>query len=168
MIHGAFATRTNPYRHVVSICCLVALLLAAGSCDRLERALGEHGDDAEQPTSQPEKVVEVEGNQEPGAKPITGEVVVAQSFTGKWRTAWGPVELVQDGAKLSGSYSGKFRGTLTGKVTGPDADVVWKQTNGERGKAHFTLSDDGNSFTGTWGSGSSHTNGGAWNGKRID
>lgn len=92
--------------------------------------------------------------------------VTAQSFTGNWSTAWGPVSLTQNGDSISGNYSGKFTGVLNGTAKDGVADITWKQTNGEHGKARFTLASDGNSFKGTWGSGASFTNGGKWNGTR--
>lgn len=88
------------------------------------------------------------------------------SFTGTWKTPWGPVKLVQTGKRLSGSYTGSFTGTLEGTVEDGVANVSWTQTNGEHGRARFTLSSDGNSFKGTWGSNASASNGGPWNGER--
>lgn len=90
----------------------------------------------------------------------------AKNFGGTWNTAWGRVTLAQSGSGLSGDYSGQFSGKLAGSVDGNVATLTWTQTNGENGKAKFTLASDGDSFKGTWGSGSSSTNGGAWNGKR--
>ena len=78
----------------------------------------------------------------------------AKNFGGTWNTAWGRVTLTQTGSSVSG------------QVDGSAASITWTQTNGESGKAKFTLSADGDSFTGTWGSGASSTNGAAWNGKR--
>lgn len=90
----------------------------------------------------------------------------AKNFGGTWTTAWGRVTLTQTGSSLTGQYSGQFTGKLDGSVDGSVATLTWTQTNGENGKAKFTLASDGDSFTGTWGSGASATNGGAWNGKR--
>jgi len=90
----------------------------------------------------------------------------AKNFGGTWNTAWGRVTLTQTGSSVSGSYSGQYTGNLDGQVDGSAASITWTQTNGESGKAKFKLSADGDSFTGTWGSGASSTNGGAWNGKR--
>lgn len=90
----------------------------------------------------------------------------AKSFTGSWDTAWGKVTLVQSGSAVTGDYSGQFKGKLAGDAEGNVATLTWTQTNGETGKAKFTLSADGESFAGTWGSGASASNGGVWNGKR--
>ena len=88
------------------------------------------------------------------------------TYTGTWKTPWGPVKLVQTGKQLSGSYTGSFTGTLEGTVEDGVADVGWTQTNGEHGRARFTIAADGESFKGTWGSNASATNGGPWNGER--
>lgn len=96
-----------------------------------------------------------------------GLLFAAAGFTGTWNTAWGPVEMRQTGAKVVGTYAGKFPGRLEGAVEGRTLAFEWIGDNGERGRGAFVLSDDGNSFTGTWGSGASTTNGGPWNGTRV-
>lgn len=141
---------------------LVAALILGAGCNKLLGNRGETNDES----GEAEKSVTVGGDKSPDPKPVSG--AIESNFTGSWKTGWGPVVLAQEGTKLSGSYSGKFRGTLKGAVDGNEADVTWTQTNGEHGKALFTLSADGSSFKGTWGSGSSHTNGGSWNGTRSD
>jgi hypothetical protein len=92
----------------------------------------------------------------------------AQSFSGTWKTAWGPVTLAQVGNKVTGRYAGRFTGKIEGEHDGSSLRLTWIQTNGERGKAVFVLSPGGDRFTGTWGSGASSTNGGAWNGTRTN
>ncbi|MBW2529219.1 MAG: hypothetical protein JRI23_33895 [Deltaproteobacteria bacterium] len=139
----------------------VALVGCGAGCDMLKKR-GSKDEDPDPVVV--DKATAVGGAQEDEAKPI--EVESADSFTGTWTTGWGPVTLTQQGDKLTGSYSGQFRGTLSGTVDGNVADLAWVQTNGERGRAKFTLSADGNSFTGTWGAYSSSAGGGSWNGKR--
>ncbi len=100
-----------------------------------------------------------------GPEPATAANAAA-TFSGTWDTPWGPVAMTQSGTEVSGSYTGPFTGTLQGTVTGNVLDATWVQTNGERGKARLSLASDGSRFTGTWGGGSSATNGGPWNGTR--
>lgn len=102
---------------------------------------------------------------EPVASPTEGTSAAA-SFAGSWDTAWGKVTLTQTGGAVAGQYVGQFTGNVSGQVEGNVATLTWTQTNGENGRAKFTLSADGQRFTGTWGSGASATNGGPWNGKR--
>lgn len=96
-----------------------------------------------------------------------GLLFAAGSFTGNWNTAWGPVKMTQTGTKVVGTYGGKFPGRLQGSVNGRKLTFEWIGDNGEQGRGAFVLSDDGNSFVGTWGSGTSDSNGGAWNGTRV-
>lgn len=96
-----------------------------------------------------------------------GLLLAEASFTGTWNTAWGPVEMKQTGARVEGTYGGKFPGRLQGSVEGRKLSFEWIGDNGEQGKGVFVLSDDGTSFVGTWGSGASDSNGGPWNGARV-
>jgi hypothetical protein len=132
---------------------------AITGCDKLE---GLTGKDKEAKT---EKAAE---ESEPEEQPNEGlaQGIASASYTGTWKTPWGPVTMVQKGSTITGSYTGPFTGSLKGTVEGKVAEVTWRQTNGEHGKARFTISDDGDSFKGTWGSFSSATNGGPWNGTR--
>ena len=43
---------------------------------------------------------------------------------------------------------------------------TWSDQQGGRGGIALTFSEDGRSFTGTWGNGTSTSNGGAWTGTR--
>lgn len=130
---------------------LVACSLLA--CDKLRG--GDEGSD------------EKEAAEEPAEEPAGEPARTIGSFTGTWTTPWGPVKLVQTGQRISGTYSGAFTGTLEGTVDDGVADVSWTQTNGEHGRARFTIDSDGSSFKGTWGSNASATNGGPWNGERT-
>jgi hypothetical protein len=104
---------------------------------------------------------------EPAAPAADTPTTATQTdFSGSWKTGWGPVTLTQSGSSVTGSYSGKFTGKLDGTANGNVAELTWTQTNGEHGKARFTLASDGDSFKGTWGANSSYTNGGSWNGTR--
>jgi len=102
----------------------------------------------------------------PSAAPAEKPAAEVKTFSGTWTTAWGRLTLTQTGGAISGDYAGQFTGKVAGSVEGNVATLTWTQTNGETGKCKFTLAADGESFTGTWGSGASTANGGPWNGKR--
>ncbi len=87
-------------------------------------------------------------------------------FTGSWDTNWGTVELTQIDAKVTGSYSGPFNGTIEGDVMGSALSFKWFQPNGQWGKGVFTLGADGNSFTGSWGTGEAEPSD-DWSGTRA-
>ena len=92
-----------------------------------------------------------------------------ENFTGDWETAWGPVSLVQKGNEVLGTYAGDlFPGKLSGVVKGNVLSFTWTGDNNEVGKGVFILSADGQSFKGTWGGGGSETDGGQWNGTRVE
>jgi len=129
------------------------IALAAGSllgCDKLGSKKG----------SDPANESEEDAVEEPARD------VQTASFTGTWRTPWGPVTMVQTGERVSGSYSGSFTGSLEGTAKDGVAEVSWTQANGEHGRARFAIAGDGKSFNGTWGSNASATDGGPWNGTR--
>ncbi|MEQ9319769.1 MAG: hypothetical protein RIF41_11465 [Polyangiaceae bacterium] len=129
---------------------IVMMAGAVWGCDKLR------GGDAE----------ETGGGSDAEEEPAEEPAKDGATYTGTWKTPWGPVKLVQTGKQLSGSYTGSFTGTLEGTVEDGVADVGWTQTNGEHGRARFTIAADGESFKGTWGSNASATNGGPWNGER--
>ena len=88
-------------------------------------------------------------------------------FAGEWETNWGDLVIESSEEKLTGSYSGKFTGTIEGSVKDDGTfHFVWKQKNAEWGSGVFTLSEDGKKLDGTWGGAESETNGGAWTGTR--
>lgn len=73
--------------------------------------------------------------------------VLAQTFSGSWDTNMGAMQLQQSGSSLSGTYSGA--GQVTGTVNGTYAQGTY--VNGAyHGDFEFTLSADGNSFSGRW------------------
>lgn len=89
------------------------------------------------------------------------------SFTGTWKTSWGPVTLSQAGNKVSGTYTGSFSGKIEGDVEGNRLKFKWVQPNGEWGKGYFDMASDGKSFKGKWGGYESDNDGGAWDGTKI-
>ncbi len=95
------------------------------------------------------------------------------SFTGRWNaTAQGSgytMMLNQNGNAVSGSYtsddgsSGQIDGTLRGNVL----RFTWRQTDGLGGAGKFALSDDANSFRGSFTlSDNPDVSEGSWNGRR--
>jgi hypothetical protein len=91
----------------------------------------------------------------------------AVSFTGRWNTNWGPMEMTQKAIQVMGHYTGQFKGIIDGTASGRRLDFTWSQPDGEHGRGHFVLSDDGNSFDGTWGMNNSDSDGGNWTGTRV-
>lgn len=92
------------------------------------------------------------------------------TWAGKWDTTWGPLELTQDGTRVTGSYAYKgVRGTLTGSMDQNYLRLDWSESEGGAGsgKGLFVMGADGRSFSGSWGSGASDSSGGSWNGTRI-
>jgi hypothetical protein len=94
----------------------------------------------------------------------------AGNFSGQWNTDYGPMSLIQNGNSVTGTYQNIFlnvTGTIAGLVSGSVLNANWSDSSGS-GSLAFTLSADGNSFTGSWkrltGSGDS---GGNWNGTRA-
>ncbi len=90
-------------------------------------------------------------------------------LSGSWSTDWGALQLSQSGSTVTGTYthdSGKIIGTLSGHtLTGTWSEAPSYAGDQDSGKFVWTISDDFNSFTGTWGYGSSST-GGGWSGTR--
>jgi hypothetical protein len=156
------------------LACTVALSLGIAGCNKKSSSddddnddNDDNNDDTEEPRASKKKKSSSDDKSIMGDKDKK-KVVAGTTFTGTWQTPWGKVTLVHAGSKVSGAYSGKFTGSLDGQATDGVVTLTWIQTNGERGKARLTLAKDGRSFTGTWGSRTSSTNGGAWNGKRLN
>jgi hypothetical protein len=94
------------------------------------------------------------------------------SFTGLWRTSFGPMRLVAEGAEVCGHYHLGGTASIRGTVEGRKLAFAYVQPDGERGHGTFELAGDGRSFTGQWsvaekGRGSGAP-GGTWRGDRIE
>jgi hypothetical protein len=98
---------------------------------------------------------------------ISVAVMAAPDFTGTWSTSWGAVVLKQDEDKVTGTYGGPTPGRISGVVKENVLYFNWAGNGGGKGRGTFRLSQDGNSFKGTWGMGTSNSGGGTWNGTRT-
>jgi hypothetical protein len=114
-----------------------------------------------------------------------GQVAAAQtmSFAGTWSSIFSggqnqaghagnaPVTLTvtQVGNRVTGNYGptpggpSSPPGNITGVINGATIDGTWQDTTSSSGTFHLVLSADGNSFNGTWASGSLS---GTWMGTR--
>jgi hypothetical protein len=89
------------------------------------------------------------------------------SFTGKWNTNWGPMDITQKGSQVMGHYTGQYKGIIEGTVSGNRLDFTWSQPDGQFGKGYFIISSDGSSINGAWGMKDSDSDGGPWTGTRV-
>jgi len=93
--------------------------------------------------------------------------------TGAWNTNFNKMSLRQTGFNVSGEYdfnNGKLLGVIFGDtMTGTWYQDVDKDGNYETsGKFNFVFSRDGTTFKGNWGYGNSFSNGGLWNGTKVE
>lgn len=90
-------------------------------------------------------------------------------YTGSWSTDWGAMELLQEGSKVTGTYthdSGKVSGTLAdGVFVGKWSEYPSYSEPGDAGDMVFYFTKDCSSFSGTWHYGV-HTTGG-WSGTWV-
>lgn len=80
------------------------------------------------------------------------------SFTGSYNSTWGKADFTQTGNNVSVKYA---RGTMTCTAAGNALDCDWDEGPGGKGKAKL-VKETGGAIRGTWGNGTSATNGGAW------
>lgn len=102
---------------------------------------------------------------EPAATPAATPTATAEekieSFKGTYVTNWGKAKCTQVKRNVNCLYAGKS-GSLDCKVVGEkDLECDWEEP-GLSGRAKLTKKDDGR-LVGTWGNGSSMSNGGGWN-----
>ena len=67
----------------------------------------------------------------------------AASFARTWETDFGPLRLVQNGARVTGEYASGGPSTLLGTVEGRTLTFTWSEQSGAAGEGTFTLSPDG-------------------------
>ncbi|MBP7866428.1 MAG: hypothetical protein KA419_10795 [Acidobacteria bacterium] len=84
----------------------------------------------------------------PLPSPPPGEA--APGFEGRWDTTYGPMTLVRDGDRVTGSYVfGEARCTLEGTVEKGKFVFTYREPSAS-GEGWFALSADGTSFAGQW------------------
>lgn len=94
-------------------------------------------------------------------------------WVGQWRTNWGTLDLVQDGAKILGSFSYKWEGEervgiLVGKPNGNYLDFKWSEQKGaDKGRGTLVIAEDGSKFSGHYGYDESCDDAGPWSGIRV-
>ena len=111
--------------------------------------------------------------------PPVGAMPAGVTWTGQWSTTFGPLKLQQgntgvEGADVVGVYSYTIKGSgvsgvVAGVMNGNELKIVWveERSSGKYvGKGRYIMLPNGRAFQGTWGSDSSFTNGGGWNGSR--
>ena len=76
------------------------------------------------------------------------------TWTGVWDTDWGTMELTQSDGSVTGTYEhdqGQIQGTVQGnKLIGTWSEYPSYAPPDDAGDFEFTLSPDGNSFSGRW------------------
>ncbi len=102
-------------------------------------------------------------------KPSSG---AGTGFAGSWDAEADGVAyriaLSQKGSSVNGRYKGAdgSAGSISGRMKGGVLRFSWKQNDGQRGSGQFTLSADGQSFTGSYRLANKPNMGGTWNGTR--
>ena len=100
--------------------------------------------------------------------PVRGTASL-QNFAGKWKTNWGMMILDAGG---NGTYThdkGRIKGIVHGRVlTGTWSEAPSYKPPKDAGDVEFTLSADGNSFTGKWRYGHSGSWHYDWQGERVE
>lgn len=95
----------------------------------------------------------------------------AGQFGGSWESQWGGgravLDLIQSGTQVSGTYTGTSQGTVAGRLAGNFLIGNWTgSAPDDHGSFSLYFSEDGKTFNGTWGTGTSRNNGGPWVGAR--
>ncbi len=96
------------------------------------------------------------------------------SFTGKWSTNWGEMDLVQSGPSVTGNYTFD-EGRINGTVSGGTMSGWWSENASENayqppenaGDAIFNMSSDCNNLSGVWRYGSEGEFAGGWVASRM-
>lgn len=112
---------------------------------------------------------------EPDGKPMLGSTQPPQEvlpWTGVWESGqWGTMELMQSGNTVTGVYEwddGKIEGTVSSNMLrGTWSESPTYAPQNDAGDFEFTLSADGNSFTGHWRYGSESDWEGDWTAEKI-
>jgi hypothetical protein len=86
-------------------------------------------------------------------------------WAGLWQTDFGLMKLNQTGAAVSGHYGSGLVHSIKGSVNGKTFSGIWTEGTAT-GKAVFTISADGSTFTGKYGRGAEPVTS-AWSGKNL-
>jgi hypothetical protein len=97
--------------------------------------------------------------------PNCSSFAASSDFTGLWSTDRGPITLVQDSLDVTGSYLPAGNIINTTSIANSSFAFSWQDSTG-LGSGTFSLSSDGNSFTGTYNKSASAVNN-PWNGMRT-
>ncbi len=89
-----------------------------------------------------------------------------RSFAGRWSATFGELTLEVRGNRVMGHYP-QSEGMIEGTLIGDRLTFTWTEHGTSGGTGWFVLSDDGESFTGKWGTGSEEPNK-EWTGKRLN
>jgi hypothetical protein len=87
-------------------------------------------------------------------------------ITGAFDSNYGPVHLERSGDRIAGSYECCGGGVIRGVIRGDELRYTWSQP-GASGRGRWQIADGGAQLIGTWGSGDSESDGGAWNLSRV-
>ncbi len=101
-----------------------------------------------------------------GLKPIYIIALRGDSFAGTCDTTYGEMKLIQNGNKVSGTYTTN-RGRIEGFVQDGVFQMTWfEEGNGSNGYGSFKLAGDGMSFSGPWYNTGIESPAGTWTGRR--
>lgn len=89
------------------------------------------------------------------------------SIAGRWYSAFGFLDFVQDGHNFKGTYS-CCQGTMQGTVVENQIDFIWQDPIYGTGWGTFTLRDGGAKLVGVWGKDEDFGSRGTWNGARLE
>lgn len=106
----------------------------------------------------------------PSPVPPVGGGAIASAWSGRWETSYGTMQLTVSGTTVTGTYDfdgGRITGTVTGnRLVGTWSQIPSFAPPSDAGDMEFTLSADGQSFTGRWRYGSTGEWTNDWNGTR--
>jgi len=92
--------------------------------------------------------VPVLSQEKPTEKPEKPDTTL--TFTGEWKTTFGPMKLTQTGNKVEGYYlMGTEKCVITGTIDKQRLNFTYKETEAT-GEGWFELAADGKSFAGKW------------------
>ena len=88
------------------------------------------------------------------------------SFSGVWKTTYGQMRLIQQGATVTGCYSYQGQSEISGTIREGVLQFSYTESSGNTGNGTFKLGTEADSFDGTWKT-ADGKQGGTWEGSRI-